>query len=58
MNKALGHDAGDSESPASFTEDTAKKMNVSPRTIKRGVQIATNIDDNVKAIIKNTDIAN
>ena len=51
-------DAGDTVSPASFNEDTAKKTNVSPRTIKRGVQIATNIDDEVKAIIKNTDIAN
>jgi len=58
MHKSLGHDVGDTVSPTSFTEDTAKKMNISPRTIERGVQIATNIDDEVKAIIKNTDIAN
>jgi hypothetical protein len=28
VNKALGHDVADSESATTFTEDTAKKMNV------------------------------
>jgi len=42
----------------SFSEDTAKKIGTTPRTIQHEIQIAKGIDDDVKSIIKNTEIAN
>jgi len=43
--------------PNSFTEDTASKIGVSPRTIRRDVQIAEDLADEVKEAIRNTDLA-
>jgi len=37
MHKVLGHNVADIVS-ATFTEDTASKIGVSPRTIRRDVQ--------------------
>jgi len=37
MHKALGYNVGDTMSPT-FTEDTASKIGVSPRTIRRDAQ--------------------
>lgn len=42
---------------AGFTEDTASKIGVSPRTIRRDVQIAEDLADEVKEAIRNTDLA-
>jgi len=44
-------------SAVSFTEDTASKIGVSPRTIRRDVQIAEDLADEVKEAIRNTDLA-
>lgn len=41
----------------SFTEDTAKKTGVSRRTIEQEVQIAARLDDEVKEIIRDTELA-
>ena len=38
--------------PDTFTEDTAKKTNLTARTIRRDLQIAKNLDDGVKKQIK------
>lgn len=43
--------------PNSFTEDTASKIGVSPRTVQREVQIAEDLADEVKEAIRNTDLA-
>jgi len=56
MNKALGYNVADIVS-ATFTEDTASKIGVSPRTIRRDVQIAEDLADEVKEAIRNTDLA-
>ncbi|MGF7398294.1 hypothetical protein [Thermoanaerobacterium thermosaccharolyticum] len=39
MNKALGYNADEIISPT-FAEDTANKLNITPRTIQQEVQIA------------------
>jgi ParB/RepB/Spo0J family partition protein len=44
-------------SVVSFAEDTAQKLGVTDRTIRHEIQIAKNIDDEVKSIIKTTPIA-
>ena len=38
--------------PDTFTEDTAKKTNLTARTIRRDLQIAKNLDDGIKKQIK------
>ncbi|MHB1697767.1 MAG: ParB/RepB/Spo0J family partition protein [bacterium] len=50
-------DANDTMAVASFTEDTAKKTNLSERTIQRDLQIAKNLDDKVKKQIKDKKIS-
>lgn len=45
------------DSPPSFAKDTASKMGVSERTVQRGVEIASKLDDDVKEVIANTPIA-
>jgi len=56
MNKALGYNVAEIVS-ATFTEDTASKIGVSPRTIRHEVQIAEDLADEVKEAIRNTDLA-
>lgn len=56
MHKVLGHNVTDIVS-ATFTEDTASKIGVSPRTIRRDVQIAEDLADEVKEVIRDTDLA-
>jgi ParB family chromosome partitioning protein len=41
----------------SFSEDTTQKMGISVQTIQREIQIAKNIGDDVKSIIKDTPVA-
>jgi DNA modification methylase/ParB-like chromosome segregation protein Spo0J len=41
----------------SFSEDTASKAGVSPRTVRHEVQIATNIDEKIKDQIRDTPLA-
>jgi len=55
MNKALGYNVAEIVS-ATFTEDTASKIGVSPRTIRHEVQIAEDLADEVKEAIRNTDL--
>ncbi len=43
-------------SPVSFAEDTAKKAGVSARSVQQSIQIAGNIDSEVKEMIKGTDL--
>ncbi len=40
-----------------FTEDTAKKTNLTERTIQQDLQIAKNLDDETKAVIKSKNIS-
>jgi len=56
MNKALGYNVAEIVS-ATFTEDTASKIGVSPRTIRHEVQIAEDLADEVKEAIRDTDLA-
>ena len=56
MHKVLGHNVGDIVSPT-FTEDTASKIGVSPRSVRRDVQIAEDLAEEVKEAIRDTDLA-
>lgn len=56
MNKALGNNVTNAELVTSFVDDTASKMNVHPETIRRDVQIASNINNDVKDQIRGTEI--
>lgn len=55
MNRAVGNNVVDTESATSkksFVKDTAEKMQVAPRTIRRKIQVAKNLTPEVKAIVK------
>jgi len=56
MHKVLGHNVSDIVSPT-FTEDTASKIGVSPRSVQRDVQIAEDLAEEVKEAIRDTDLA-
>lgn len=56
-NRALGHDVEPDSGLTSFVDDTAQKTGISKSTIKENLQIAAKIDDGVKDIIKDTEIA-
>src|SRR5262249_38167042 len=56
MNRALGHNVSKIISPT-FTADTAKKTGVTRRTIQQDLQIATRLDEAVKAQIRATPLA-
>ena len=40
-----------------FVRETAEKIGVSERTIEREIQIATNLSDEVKQMIRGTELA-
>jgi hypothetical protein len=41
-----------------FVKETSEKLDVSRRTVERYIQIATNISDEVKDMIRGTELAN
>lgn len=49
-------DAGAVAQQKSFVEDTAEKMKIAPRTIRRKIQVAKNLTPEVKAIVKGRNI--
>jgi len=55
-NKAQGNRCNANET-VSFAEDVAKKTGLAPRTIQQDVQIATNLSDEAKAVIRETPLA-
>lgn len=54
MHKAMGHHVSDTMSATmkSFSEDTASRMGVNPRTIERKVQIVQNLPPEAKELLK------
>jgi len=56
MHKALGHNVDDTVSPT-FADDTAAKTGLTPRTIQRDVQIASDLDDEAKEDLRETPVA-
>lgn len=57
MHRSLGRNVDEIISPT-FAEATAAKMGVSPRTIQQEVQIAENLAEDVKEIIRGTPLEN
>jgi len=57
MNRAIGNNVADKMSAASksFVEDTAAKLNVAPRTVRREIQTAKNLTQEAKEIMKGAD---
>lgn len=57
MNKAIGNNVADkmSVTSKSFVDDTAEKLNVDPRTVRRQIQTAKNLTPEAKEIIKGAD---
>lgn len=55
MNKKLGHNVGAVTAPT-FTVDTTKKTGISQRVVQEDIQIAREIDDEVKDMIRDTGI--
>jgi hypothetical protein len=41
-----------------FVKETSEKLDVSRRTVERYIQIATNLSDEVKQMIRETELAN
>jgi site-specific DNA-methyltransferase (adenine-specific) len=56
MNKALGHNVEEIVSPT-FTADVAAKTGLTPRTIRHDVQIATQIAEDVRDMLRETPLA-
>lgn len=56
MNRAVGNNvaAKMSATSKSFVEDTAGKLNVAPRTVRREIQTAKNLTQEAKEIMKST----
>lgn len=57
MNRAVGNNVADkmSATSKSFVEDTAEKLGVDQRTVRRQIQTAKNLTPEAKEIIKDTD---
>lgn len=57
MNRAVGNNVADKMSATlkSFVEDTAEKLGVDQRTVRRQIQTAKNLTPEAKEIIKDTD---
>lgn len=57
MNKAVGNNVTDkmSATSKSFVDDTAEKLGVDPRTVRRQVQVAKNLTPETKEIIRGAD---
>ncbi len=57
MNRAVGNNVADkmSATSKSFVEDTAEKLNIAPRTVRREIQTAKNLTTEAKEIIRNAD---
>ena len=57
MNRAVGNNVADkmSATSKSFVEDTAGKLNVAPRTVRREIQTAKNLTQEAKEIMKSAD---
>ncbi len=58
MNRAVGNNVADkmSATSKSFVDDTADKLGVDPRTVRRELQTAKNLTPEAKEIIKGTKI--
>ena len=58
MNRAVGNNVTDkmSATSKSFVDDTADKLGVDPRTIRRELQTAKNLTPEAKAIIKDAKV--
>jgi hypothetical protein len=50
MNEVLGYNVS-AESAVTFSEDTAKKLNISKRTVQELIQIAENLDPEVRQLV-------
>lgn len=60
MNRAIGNNVADTASATSkksFVTDTAEKMQIDPRTVRRKIQMAKNLTPEVKAIVKEHSIS-
>ena len=57
MNRALGNNVADKMSATSkaFVEDTAEKLGVDPRTVRRQIQTARNLTPEAKEIMRDAD---
>jgi len=57
MNRAVGNNVADkmSATSKSFVEDTAEKLNIAPRTVRREIQTAKNLTMEAREIIRNAD---
>ncbi len=58
MNRAVGNNVADkmSATSKSFVDDTAEKLGVDPRTVRRELQTAKNLTPEAKKIIRDADI--
>lgn len=58
MNRAVGNNVAEKMSATlkPFVEDTATKLGVTPRTIRRQIQAAKNLTPEAKELIRHTDI--
>ncbi len=56
-NRSQGKDATATMATASFASDTAVKTGSSPRSVRREVRIASDLDDRAKEIIRDTPVA-
>ena len=55
--KPGGGKGAKTETVSSFADDVAMKTGLTPRTIRQYVQIATNLSDEAKAVIRETPLA-
>lgn len=57
MNRAIGNNVADKMSATSkaFVEDTAEKLGVDPRTVRRQIQTARNLTPEAKEIMRDAD---
>lgn len=57
MNRAIGNNVADkmSATSKSFVNDTAEKLGVAPRTVRRQIQTARNLTPEAKEIIRDAD---